>query len=61
MEKESLREEKGAGLVSSVSAKRCDGEAKEEKAKRFVFSLHYVALFLGTDWFYESAISQAHI
>ncbi|KAJ7310484.1 hypothetical protein JRQ81_007406 [Phrynocephalus forsythii] len=34
LDKESLREEKGGGSVSSASAKRCDGEVKEEKAKR---------------------------
>ncbi|XP_072837384.2 regulator of nonsense transcripts 3B isoform X2 [Pogona vitticeps] len=34
LEKECVREEKGASSVSSVSAKLCDGEMKEEKAKR---------------------------
>ncbi|KAJ6663286.1 hypothetical protein lerEdw1_010422 [Lerista edwardsae] len=34
LEKESLREEKAAGTISSVPAKRSDGEIKEEKAKK---------------------------
>ncbi|XP_061454075.1 regulator of nonsense transcripts 3B isoform X2 [Rhineura floridana] len=38
LEKESLREEKAASAISSVPAKRSDGEAKEEKAKKLVFS-----------------------
>uniref|UniRef100_A0A8D0KGS0 UPF3B regulator of nonsense mediated mRNA decay n=1 Tax=Salvator merianae TaxID=96440 RepID=A0A8D0KGS0_SALMN len=35
LEKESLREEKAASTASSVPAKRSDGDAKEEKAKRY--------------------------
>ncbi|XP_050820525.1 regulator of nonsense transcripts 3B [Gopherus flavomarginatus] len=34
LEKENVREEKAAGTLSSVSAKRSDGETKEEKAKK---------------------------
>ncbi|XP_074863817.1 regulator of nonsense transcripts 3B [Carettochelys insculpta] len=34
LEKDTLREEKAAGVLSSTSAKRSDGEAKEEKAKK---------------------------
>ncbi|XP_066496095.1 regulator of nonsense transcripts 3B isoform X2 [Tiliqua scincoides] len=39
LEKESLREEKAASTISSAPAKRSDGEIKEEKAKKLVFSL----------------------
>ncbi|XP_061454076.1 regulator of nonsense transcripts 3B isoform X3 [Rhineura floridana] len=39
LEKESLREEKAASAISSVPAKRSDGEAKEEKAKKISKSL----------------------
>ncbi|XP_075797113.1 regulator of nonsense transcripts 3B isoform X2 [Pelodiscus sinensis] len=34
LEKENAREEKAAGALSSMSAKRSDGEAKEEKTKK---------------------------
>ncbi|CAM2120027.1 regulator of nonsense transcripts 3B [Caretta caretta] len=34
LEKENVREEKAAGTLSSVSAKRSDGETKEEKGKK---------------------------
>ncbi|XP_044283392.1 regulator of nonsense transcripts 3B isoform X1 [Varanus komodoensis] len=34
MDKDSLREEKAAGAISNAPAKRSDGEAKEEKAKK---------------------------
>ncbi|EMP35398.1 Regulator of nonsense transcripts 3B [Chelonia mydas] len=36
LEKENVREEKAAGTLSSVSAKRSDGETKEEKGKKLV-------------------------
>ncbi|XP_077163365.1 regulator of nonsense transcripts 3B isoform X2 [Paroedura picta] len=38
LEKECLREEKAASAISSAPAKRSDGEAKEEKAKKLAFS-----------------------
>ncbi|KAM6427312.1 regulator of nonsense transcripts 3B isoform 2-T2 [Liasis olivaceus] len=41
LEKESLREEKAASPIGSMPAKRSDGEAKEEKAKKLVYPLQF--------------------
>ncbi|XP_015744939.2 regulator of nonsense transcripts 3B, partial [Python bivittatus] len=41
LEKESLREEKAASPIGSLPAKRSDGEAKEEKAKKLVYPLQF--------------------
>ncbi|XP_054852982.1 regulator of nonsense transcripts 3B isoform X3 [Eublepharis macularius] len=50
LEKESLREEKAASAISSAPAKRSDGEVKEEKAKKLVFSLHRLEDDCGKDY-----------
>ncbi|XP_063169641.1 regulator of nonsense transcripts 3B isoform X2 [Candoia aspera] len=41
LEKESLREEKAASPIGSMPAKRSDGEAKEEKAKKLMYPLQF--------------------